>query len=379
MPNELIFSFPESGNAKASISLQKTIRVPDDGKDHPLPPSLGSFNYFLHDGKKVLPVGDDEALWFNFSNSNKDLPVAIKILTGGINAITGEKEDNANRCILKKNNPVTKSGQNYLVVPGQPWLDGFKGKDENVVRQFVAVKLGQNRSVEEKLEGTQFGGIQIIVIPPSQKMVEKAMEAARIREEQRRRDLKKWLERRPGKTEKDYNNRCHPRYFHEKSMMAQSMFSNCESVALSADMNMGVGAGGKITQEIMESEYKPNDFDSSKAQYANLDLKHSLEFALLMKSKLPPQIPTFDQWNNAGLPWFSIASNPDKAVKIDADSRLAALDKTGNLSALKPEQPTTQVQSNQVINLVSNGLFQPPPELPIFETPLPVYTCNSGK
>jgi hypothetical protein len=357
MPNELVFTFPENGNAKASVSLQKTIRVPNDGKEHPLPPGLGSFDYFLHSGKKVLPVGDDEALWFNFSNSNYDLPVAIKILTGGINAITGEKENETDRCILKNNTPGTQSGQNYMIVPGQPWLDGFKGKDEDVVRQFISVKLGQGRSVEEKLENTQFGGIQIIVIPPSEVLVEKAKEAARIKEENRLAKLKAWLAKHPGKSEKDFNSLGEYPYLMKCAFFAEeSCYESLECAS------MGIGAGGKIRQEIVGSQYNPSDFDSSKAQYANLDLVESMEFALLTKSEFPPQIPTFDQWNNAGLPWFSV-SNTNNAVKVDSNSRLAALDNAGHLSALNPEQPATQVKSSQVVNLSwFRRLFQPTPK-----------------
>lgn len=360
MPNNLVFAFPKNGNANVTVSLQKTIRVPDDGKDHALPPGLGGFNYFLHEGKKVLPIGDEEALWFNFNNSNHELPVAIKILTGGINAITGEKEEGAARTVLK-NNSNTKSGQNYMVVPGQPWLDGFKGKDENVVRQFVAVKLGEGRTVEEKLEGTQFGGLQIIVIPPSEALVEKAREAARRREEERRARINRWLEQNPGKTEEDYLHRAVPLKMRSMALESCSM-----------SKSMGIGAGGKIKQEIVQSDYKPTDFDTANAQYTNLDLVHSLEFALLKRLPFPPQIPTFDQWNNAGLPWFSIPSNPDKAVKVDGSSRLADLDRQDNLSALKPEQTTTQIQQDQVIHIYP-GLFKTSKPEPIIDTqPVPI-------
>ena len=40
----LEFSFPEvHPDAKLKISFQRTLRVPDDGKDYPLPPGLGRF------------------------------------------------------------------------------------------------------------------------------------------------------------------------------------------------------------------------------------------------------------------------------------------------------------------------------------------------
>ena len=39
----LIVSFPELEPAKLHIKLQRTLRIPDDGHDYPLPPGLGAF------------------------------------------------------------------------------------------------------------------------------------------------------------------------------------------------------------------------------------------------------------------------------------------------------------------------------------------------
>ena len=40
----LVFAFPEvHPEAKLRIDFQRTLRIPDDGKDYPLPPGLGRF------------------------------------------------------------------------------------------------------------------------------------------------------------------------------------------------------------------------------------------------------------------------------------------------------------------------------------------------
>ena len=40
----LTFSFPEvHEEARCSISFSRTLRIPDDDRDHPLPPGLGNF------------------------------------------------------------------------------------------------------------------------------------------------------------------------------------------------------------------------------------------------------------------------------------------------------------------------------------------------
>ena len=42
--DELVFSFPElHRDAKCSINFQRTLRIPDDDREYPLPPGLGAF------------------------------------------------------------------------------------------------------------------------------------------------------------------------------------------------------------------------------------------------------------------------------------------------------------------------------------------------
>ncbi|MEP6871628.1 MAG: hypothetical protein ABI939_07235, partial [Anaerolineaceae bacterium] len=79
--------------------------------------------------------------------------------------------------------------QDYLVIPAQPWLDGF-AIDQGVVRQFVAERLGEGYSVEEQLTGkADFGGLQLLAYPMRghryEDLVLKVFNAARRRELQR--------------------------------------------------------------------------------------------------------------------------------------------------------------------------------------------------
>ena len=42
--NQLIFRFPEiHPECSLTITLHRTLRIPDDGREYPLPPSLGHF------------------------------------------------------------------------------------------------------------------------------------------------------------------------------------------------------------------------------------------------------------------------------------------------------------------------------------------------
>lgn len=172
---QLVFDFTDTHGpeAKLSISFQRTLRIPDDGKTHRLPPSLGQFPLELVDdyaanvpekwlkrGGIMLPLHQSEALWMRFSSTR--YPFAIKVAAGKVNAVNGELWDNK----LRNNK---KKGQNYVVTPIQPWLDGFcvaKGK----IKQFVAMPLGDGFTVEEQVTGkAEFGGLQFIVVPMKRK------------------------------------------------------------------------------------------------------------------------------------------------------------------------------------------------------------------
>ena len=56
---QLHFSFPEvHPGANFSLEFQRTLRIPDDGRDYPLPPGLGSFpvEHVDDHAAKVPPV-----------------------------------------------------------------------------------------------------------------------------------------------------------------------------------------------------------------------------------------------------------------------------------------------------------------------------------
>jgi hypothetical protein len=93
-----------------------------------------------------------EALWISFQAS---YPMAVKVAAGKINALTGDEWKNE----------ISRSPQDYLVVPDQPWLDGFCVQ-QGMVRQFVAMPLGEGYTAEEQLtETAEHGGLQIVVYP----------------------------------------------------------------------------------------------------------------------------------------------------------------------------------------------------------------------
>ena len=81
MNNQLTFRFPEvHQKAVSSIDFQRTLRIPDDNREYPLPPGLGRFPVAHVDdfanklpdtwrthGGVFIPMYQSEALWINFS------------------------------------------------------------------------------------------------------------------------------------------------------------------------------------------------------------------------------------------------------------------------------------------------------------------------
>jgi hypothetical protein len=151
-----------------SVSLQRTLRIPDDGRTYPLPPSLGTFpihrvedyservpSAWRERGGFFVPLYQREALWLQFDGAPWK-PNAVRVGVGGVNAITGEPWSEGLRA----------DPQNYIVCPDQPWLDGIHTA-EGTVRQFVAVGLGMGDTVEEQLTGAAtFGGLQLQAYEP---------------------------------------------------------------------------------------------------------------------------------------------------------------------------------------------------------------------
>ncbi len=171
-------------------------------------------------------------MWLNFDAS---YPMAVKVAAGKINALTGGQWKNE----------LSKRPQDYLVVPDQPWLDGFC-VDRGVVRQFVAMPLGEGYTAEEQLTGeAQHGGIQIVVHP---------MKAARFKALQRAR---------PRMDDVVYNMAPPP-------------------------AEMGLAPGGLMRQELYEDEYGFDAWDTSARSRCFVHILNSVQF-LQVAGAEPPQ------------------------------------------------------------------------------------------
>ena len=281
--NRLTFRFPEvHKDARCSISFQRTLRIPDDNREYFLPPGLGNFPLNLVDyysdtvpeswnahGGVFLPMYQAEAMWLNFSG---DYPMAVKVAAGKINAVTGEGWQNE----------LSDSPQDYVVIPDQPWLDGFcvmKG----MVRQFVAMPLGDGYTAEEQLTGeAEHGGLQVVVYP---------MKASLYR-----RDVKE-----------DYGTIAYA------------------PLRVSAPPDeMGLAPGGLMRQEIYEDDYGFDAWDTTVRSRCYVHILNSVQFLNVTGANPPTEPPSAMDYTKAGLPWFDYYGGDLKA--LEGAQKLAGLD-----------------------------------------------------
>ena len=283
--NRLSFRFPEvHDEACCSIEFQRTLRIPDDGKDYPLPPGLGSFplrhldDYagrlpadWLQRGGVLAPMHQAEALWISFGTGYRRslaYPFAVKIATGKICALTGDAWINH----------LNRDPQDYVVLPEQPWLDGYC-VERGVIRQFVAMPLGQGYTVEEQLTGAaQHGGLQIVVFPMKPERYE-ALVADR-RSEYSGMDL------------------------HEPAPMGLA----CESPG------MGLAPGGRMKQEIYDDPYGLDAWDQRHAGRCFVSIVNSSQWIAVTGERPPTEPPTAKDYTEMGLPWFDDYGGDAEAI-----------------------------------------------------------------
>lgn len=281
--NRLEIRFPEvHDNASCGIEFQRTLRIPDDDTDYPLPPGLGRFPLrHLDDyvarmpeewrkrGGVIAPMHQSEAMWINFESRHnhrlsQPYPFAVKIATGKICAVTGGSWVNH----------LNTDPQDYVVLPEQPWLDGYC-IEKGTVRQFVAMPLGEGHTVEEQLTGTaEYGGLQIVAYP---------MKAERYEE----------LITVPTET------------------MKSVPLANCETLSLSS---MGLAPGGRMKQEIYDDYYGLDAWDQRHVSRCFVTIVNSAQWMAITGETPPTRPPTAAEYTEAGLPWFDYYGGDAEAI-----------------------------------------------------------------
>ncbi|MEV1135255.1 hypothetical protein [Rhodococcus coprophilus] len=286
----LYFEFPDVHvDAELKVSFHRTVRVPDDGNEYPLPPSLGRFPLRVVDDRPVLPVWQSEACWIKFDTR---YPFLVKVGAGDIDAVTG--------------GPWTPGpdfeAEDYLEVPAQPWIDGF-GADGDAVRQFVAMPLGAGYTVEEQLaRGPASGGIRIAVSPMRAEVYD------------RRRDI---ADSRPP----------------------------VMTFASPVPDGMGVGAGGSISQRIASPVEERRVWDLDHRTAVHVALINSEQWESLTGAAPPTEPITAREYTERGYPWFELY---DESVARRASATLPGVDSVAEVLARRGEGPLPSNESVEV-------------------------------
>lgn len=247
------------------VSLQRTLRIPNDGRIYPLPPGLGVFPVFkttdysnyissswIHENNFFIPMYQREALWLGFTAATWK-PNAIKVAVGRVNAISGGSDSEF----------LCSDPQNYMVCPGQPWLDGINSGRRSI-RQFVAMPLGLGYTVEGNITGGEkYGAIQIKVFEPK----------AGLFPDQ-------------------------PPKIKEKGPIRSAGLGNAST--------MGLAAGGKMKQKIYPDPYRVDAWDTDNFTEVIVHIVNSRDFQQISGQECPPTPVDAAVYTKSGLPWFDL-------------------------------------------------------------------------
>ncbi len=296
-------------NKHVGVRMHRTPRIPDDNETYPLPPSLGEFPlhpvYSLPGDRErwrgrdfVVPIHQREAMWLSF-DAPFWRPHALNIGIGGVDAISGEAFDP---------DSLTRDPQGYVVVPEQPWLDGINAGD-GFIRQFVAVRLGEGLSVEAQVSGREEqGGLELTLFEPV-----------------------------PGAFPEEG-----PRY--EPAMAAAAP-------CCMEDASMGLGAGGRMRQEIYSDDHPAGTWKDAPAAHVRIELVDAVDFAATTGLPVPATPVDAETYTRYGLPWFDLYD----PVRTDVvpTAVLAGVRSIGELT--RTEDEPVVVQPGQIITYVRNG------------------------
>jgi hypothetical protein len=261
--------------AQLTIDFQRTLRLPDDGREYPLPAGLGPF---------PLRHVDDYP-----RNFDGDYPFALKVAAGKINAVTGEQwRDGLNR-----------DPQDYLVIPEQPWLDGYC-VEQGTIRQFVAMPLGQGYSAEEQITGkAEVGGLQITAYPLKREVYERIAV---------------------------------PRTWTGEGMALGGYVSRCFGPP-----EMGLAPGGRMRQRVYRDRFKLSDWDQRHRARCFVHIANAAQWRAITGEAPPTKPVTADAYRRAGIPWFDYYA--DDRQGLEGSGVLGRLKSVAQLGRDRHETP----------------------------------------
>jgi len=335
------------------VTFHRTLRIPDDGRRYPLPPSLGRFpvcrveDYvdrvpasWLEHGGVFLPMYQREAMWLSFDSDRSWRPQALKVAVGMVNAVSGEPWSQR-----------IDDEQDYLVCPPQPWLDGIKSED-GIIRQFVAMPLGMGYTVEGQLTGEErFGGIQLIAFDPRDGTFTEPRE-----------HVVRQLDLAAGDEMFDaaMPSSASPPPSLGKFMLPANR-ARAHRRLESAGAEMGLGAGGRMEQQVYPDPYGAHTWDTERFGRVYVHIVNSQMFEDIT-GRQPPASPISAQtYAEHGYPWFDLYD--EHLGDVPASDILAGVKSVSEIDSeksFKPQQDETTVAIPDV-NVVKYPVAKPTP------------------
>lgn len=344
--NTLRFLDAETGSG-LGVTFQRTLRIPDDGRTYPLPPGLGAFplrrvlDYrdrvpaeWVKTSGVFLPMLQREALWISFQPRHWR-PNAVKVAAGKINAVSGRPWSAKLEAPSKRGGPFralfggrSEPEQDYLVVPPQPWLDGFK-TGSGTIKQFVAMPLGMGYTVEGQLTGQEtHGGLQLMVFEPRRGLFAPPPPAPPLPSSLR---ASMAYPQAPGGPSGAFGGAPSTGAFAPLPAPCAAPQSAPSAAPRAKGASMGLAAGGAMTQKVYADPHGLDVWDEANTGRVFVHIVNSVLWREIT-GEAPPESPvTARSYTNAGYPWFSVYD--EDRGDVAPSSALASVKSVAQLDA----------------------------------------------
>ena len=341
------------------ISFNRTLRIPEDGREYPLPAGFGRLpilrvedyakrvpEQWLEQGGFIIPLYQREALFLSFA-CVAWRPTIAKVSVGRINAISGKEHD------LK----IRPHRQDYVVIPEQRWLDGINSGD-GIVSQFVAMPLGKGYTIEAQItDEEKFGGFQLAIFDPrtgrfpeqDPKESEAAIAALKQRALQAAALPKatvKMQQTQPLSKGEISLASARPR-------ASQPLLAKLQTEEAIID-EMGIAAGGSIKQQIIEDTYGAESWDEDARRDVVIHIVNSEAFHRITGLPAPPSPITADDYSRNKIPWYSDYEEKKRVVAPAGIFKrifsIGRIDRSRGITSEEP-LPKHEIDSEKIVRI----------------------------
>jgi len=391
------------------ISFNRTLRIPEDGREYPLPAGFGRLpilrvedhaervpEQWLEQGGFIIPLYQREALFLSFAGV-KWRPTIGKVSVGRVNAISGKEHD------LK----IRSHRQDYVVIPDQHWLDGINSGD-GLVRQFVAMPLGKGYTIEAQVtDEEKYGGFQLAIFDPrcgrfperdpdqtkaaatalakrarrsAQEELLKRLPAASVKviravQEKHYRDAAKSLslnadelfrqiasfrlhfEKVLGKG--GFDDLIPKEHLQDEGLTHAAQFAPRSWRRSEAQLEMGIAAGGTIRQQILEDTYGAESWDEAAFRDIVIHIVNSQVYQQITGREAPPSPISAEQYKRCKIPWYS--DYKEKAPSLSPVAifkRILSVGRIDNTRGIAKgeNRPKREIQPEEIVRICTQTL-----------------------